>query len=85
MKPNLSGIDRMLRIALGTALLGMLAVVDGPARWYGLVGLMPLATGLIEWCPLYSLLGIRSSMIARPLRDAGACRAKHARRSRRSV
>jgi hypothetical protein len=56
MKANVGGIDRALRIVLGLVLLSL--VVVGPKTLWGLVGLVPLATGLIRFCPVYPLLGI---------------------------
>jgi hypothetical protein len=55
MKSNVGGIDRILRIVAGVALIGAtLAGVIGPWGW---VGVVPLATGLINFCPLYTVLG----------------------------
>ena len=50
MKPNVGGIDRIFRIVLGIVIL-----VAGwyYKSWWGLLGLIPLLTGLIRWCPLY--------------------------------
>jgi hypothetical protein len=53
---NESTIDRVLRVALGLVLLSL--VVVGPKTWFGLVGLVPLLTGLVGFCPLYRLLGV---------------------------
>jgi Inner membrane protein YgaP-like, transmembrane domain len=58
MKLNVGGIDRVLRIAAGVALLALVFVLDGGARWLGLVGLVPLATGLAGYCPAYALFGL---------------------------
>ena len=58
MKRNVGTVDRAIRIAAGLVLLSLIFVVEGNARWWGLVGLLPLATGLAGWCALYSLLGI---------------------------
>ena len=55
MKKNVGGIDRILRIALGLVLIG-LAATHTVGMW-GWVGIVPLATGLIGWCPPYALLG----------------------------
>ena len=56
MKANVGGIDRTLRIILGIALLALCFV---PAvGWWGLIGIVPLATGLMRFCPLYPLLGL---------------------------
>ena len=58
MKANVGGIDRTLRIVLGLVLLSL--VVIGPKTLWGLVGLVPLATGLMRFCPVYPLLGINT-------------------------
>ncbi len=52
---NEHSIDRGIRVALGLALLALTVV--GPQTLWGLVGLVPLATGLIGSCPLYTLFG----------------------------
>ena len=56
MKANVGGIDRILRIVLGAALILWAAVLGGPA--WAWIGVVPLATGLIKFCPLYPLLGL---------------------------
>ncbi|WP_439548971.1 YgaP family membrane protein [Falsiroseomonas sp.] len=63
MTRNVGSIDRGLRIAAGLALLGLGAF--GPLGWWGLVGLVPLATGLMSSCPAYSLLGVNTCSAAR--------------------
>lgn len=55
MKANVGGIDRILRIALGAALI-LWAILGGPV--WAWIGVVPLATGLIKFCPLYPLLGM---------------------------
>jgi hypothetical protein len=60
---NVCALDRALRVILGIALLSVLAVLDNPARWIGLIGLVPLVTGVIGWCPAYRLLGIDTCRI----------------------
>jgi hypothetical protein len=55
---NESTLDRGLRVALGLGLLAMVFV--GPATLWGLVGIVPLATGLLGSCPIYTLFGISS-------------------------
>jgi hypothetical protein len=56
MKKNVGGIDRVLRIVLGLGLLSMTIV--GPQTMWGLVGVVPLLTGLVSFCPLYPMLGL---------------------------
>lgn len=63
MTRNVGSIDKGLRIAAGLALLGLGAF--GPLGWWGLVGLVPLATGLMSSCPAYSLLGVNTCPAAR--------------------
>jgi len=57
MKANLGNADRVIRIAAGILILSAVFLLEGNARWLGLIGIVPLATGLIRWCPAYSLLG----------------------------
>lgn len=56
MKNNVGGIDKILRIVVGVVLIG-LGIAGIGAPWT-FVGIVPLATGLFGWCPLYTLLGI---------------------------
>lgn len=58
MPKNEGLIDRVARMFLGVALLSIVFV--GPQTPWGYVGLIPLLTGLVGYCPLYSLLGIRT-------------------------
>ncbi len=58
MKQNVGSIDRFVRVALGIVLLSLMLVLEGNARWWGLVGLVPLLTGLFGTCPLYSIFGL---------------------------
>ncbi len=53
---NVGGFDRFVRILVGMILIAMIFV--GPKSLWGLVGLVPLLTGLLRTCPLYRLLGI---------------------------
>jgi hypothetical protein len=58
MKANVGGLDRLLRIAAGVALLVLTAM--GTIGLWGLVGIVPLATGLFRFCPLYGLIGLNT-------------------------
>ncbi|MDO8347723.1 MAG: DUF2892 domain-containing protein [Rugosibacter sp.] len=58
MKANVGGIDRILRIVVGLALIGW-AFAGGPV--WAWIGIVPLATALINFCPLYTLIGINTS------------------------
>jgi hypothetical protein len=60
MKLNVGNTDRILRVIGGIVVL--LAGYYFKA-WWGLVGLIPLLTGLIGWCPLYAILGISTCKV----------------------
>lgn len=55
MKCNVGKTDRVLRIAVGLAI-----IVAGAAlqSWWGAIGVVPLFTGLVRWCPAYVPMGI---------------------------
>jgi len=55
MKLNVGGIDRILRIVVGLALIG--ATLAGMIGVWGWIGVVPLLTGIFKFCPAYTLLG----------------------------
>jgi membrane protein implicated in regulation of membrane protease activity len=55
---NEGTVDRALRIIVGLVLLSLVFI--GPKVQWGWIGIVPLATGLIGWCPLYRLLGMNT-------------------------
>ncbi|KUM53969.1 YgaP family membrane protein [Rheinheimera sp. EpRS3] len=62
MQANVGGIDKGLRIIAGITLM-MLAATGTVGVW-GWLGIVPLLTGLFNFCPLYSLLGIKTCKIS---------------------
>lgn len=58
MKSNVGGIDRVLRIVAGLALIGL--TLAGTIGAWGWLGLVPLGTALVGFCPLYPMLGINT-------------------------
>ena len=60
MKANEGITDRVIRMAAGYLILSAFFLIDGNARWLTLIGVVPLLTGLFGYCPLYTLLGIRT-------------------------
>ncbi len=58
MKSNVGGIDRILRIVLGLVLIGM--TLMGTIGVWGWLGVVPLATGAIGWCPPYAIFGFNT-------------------------
>jgi hypothetical protein len=61
MTHNVGSIDKVIRIIIGLALLSLIFILEGNARWWGLIGIIPLFTVAAGWCPAYSLLGIRTN------------------------
>ncbi|EKT4439844.1 MULTISPECIES: YgaP family membrane protein [Pseudomonadota] len=58
MKLNVGGIDRILRIVVGLVLIALAAT--GAVGWWGWLGIIPLLTGVVRFCPLYSLVGLNT-------------------------
>ncbi|TVP51251.1 MAG: DUF2892 domain-containing protein [Halomonas sp.] len=58
MKSNVGGIDKTLRILIGILLIALTLV--GVIGSWGWVGVLPLATGLFNFCPAYKLVGINT-------------------------
>lgn len=58
MKINVGSADRIVRILAGVGLLSLLFLLEGNARWFGLIGIVPLATAAMRSCPLYSIFGM---------------------------
>jgi hypothetical protein len=56
MKQNVHNIERVVRVIVGLAIISLVFI--GPQSAWGWVGAIPLATGIIGWCPPYALLGI---------------------------
>ena len=65
MAANVGGIDRTLRIVVGIAVLALFFVLEGNARYWALLGFVPLLTGIFRYCPAYSLIGISSCPMKR--------------------
>ena len=61
LKRNESNLDRALRVVLGLVLLSLVFI--GPQTAWGWVGIVPLVTGLIGSCPLYSMMGMSTCPI----------------------
>ncbi len=57
MQCNIGKTDKTIRI-----IVGILIILWGffDKNWWGLIGLIPLLTGIVSWCPVYSLLGIKT-------------------------
>ncbi|MCB0420174.1 MAG: DUF2892 domain-containing protein [Bdellovibrionales bacterium] len=58
MKRNEGNIDRIVRVLVGVGVL--ILYFWGPQTPIALIGIIPMVTGLLGWCPLYSILGINT-------------------------
>jgi hypothetical protein len=58
MTKNEGTVDRALRIVAGLILISLVFI--GPQTPFGWIGVVPLVTGLIGWCPAYTIFGIRT-------------------------
>nr|WP_321460354.1 DUF2892 domain-containing protein [uncultured Cohaesibacter sp.] len=58
MTVNVGKLDRIIRVIVGIVLLAIVFI--GPQTLWGLIGIVPLATGLFRFCPLYTLIGYNS-------------------------
>jgi hypothetical protein len=65
MNANVGSADRVVRVIIGLGLLSLFFVLEGSARYWGLVGLVPLLTAAMGYCPLYSLIGLNTCPIKR--------------------
>lgn len=59
-KQNIGNIERILRVLVGAALILGYFLSDGAYSWLYLLGIIPLATGVIGYCPPYAWLGINT-------------------------
>ncbi len=62
-KPNVGTVDKFARILFGLVLLSLVFV--GPKTPWGWLGVVPLLTGVINFCPLYSLIGLNTRSVKR--------------------
>lgn len=61
MSTNEGSIDRIVRVIAGLVLIALVFV--GPQTPWGWIGVIPLLTGLIGWCPAYTIFGIKTCKI----------------------
>jgi hypothetical protein len=70
MKKNIHPIERAVRIVVGLVLVAY-AFTEPTNLWF-LLGLVPLATGLVGWCPPYAMLGFSTCKVSAVTNDKGA-------------
>ncbi len=65
MSPNVGACDRAIRVIVGSILIGIASYGQGtPYAALAWIGLIPFATGLVGWCPLYKILGINTVKVS---------------------
>jgi hypothetical protein len=64
MTQNVGGIERIIRIIAGLAILTWGFLLSDPINWWGAIGAVPLGTGLIAYCPLWTVFGINTKKAA---------------------
>jgi len=60
---NVGSIDKVVRFIVGLLLLSLLFFVNGNLKYLGLIGLVPILTVTFSFCPLYSIIGIKTCKI----------------------
>ncbi len=65
MDKNIGSTERTFRIIIGVSILPLIAVLEGNLRWLGLIGIVPIITGIMSWCPAWFVLGIRTGETGR--------------------
>lgn len=60
MNANVGGADKVVRLVLALVLFSLYFFLDGGLKWIALLGFVPLVTGLVNWCPLYTIFGINT-------------------------
>jgi len=58
MKINVGSIDKIVRLILAIGLFSLFFVLEGNARYWGLIGTVPLFTALFNRCPIYAIFGL---------------------------
>jgi hypothetical protein len=60
---NVGSIDKVIRFIIGLVLLSIVFFMNGNLKYLGLIGLVPILTATVSFCPLYSLFGIKTCKI----------------------
>ncbi len=61
MKKNIGSVDKAIRIIIALALFSLYFILAGNARYLAIIGLIPLLTAFISFCPIYKFLNINSA------------------------
>lgn len=61
MNSNIGTADKVIRIILGLGLISLFFILEGPLRWISLAGVVLVATAIINFCPLYKIIGFKGT------------------------
>lgn len=64
MQKNVGNLDKIIRVVIGLALISSFFILESNMRYFGLIGIIPLATAALGSCPLYTLFGIKTCPMA---------------------
>lgn len=59
MTKNIGPVEKIVRVIIAVVLFSLFFLLDGNNKYFALLGIVPLGTALLGYCPLYSLLGIK--------------------------
>lgn len=65
MKANVGTVDQVIRFIIGLALLSLMLVIESNWKYIGLIGIVPIFTAFIKFCPLYTLFGVNTCKVKR--------------------
>lgn len=63
MKKNVGSVDKIIRLILAVVFFSLFFILDGNARYWALVGFVPLITGLFNFCPIWTIFGINTCSV----------------------
>jgi len=61
MIKNMGTIDKVVRIVLGLGLISLYFLIEGPHKWWSIAGVVLVATVLLDFCPIYKILGLKGT------------------------
>lgn len=60
MNANIGTVDKAIRLVLAAVFFSLFFFLQGDLKWIALIGIVPLVTALVNWCPLYAIFGVKT-------------------------
>ncbi|KIF80726.1 YgaP family membrane protein [Noviherbaspirillum autotrophicum] len=60
MNANIGTVDKAIRLILAAVFFSLFFFLQGDLKWIALIGIVPLVTALVNWCPLYAIFGVKT-------------------------